>query len=389
MVKKTTIAHVIFIIALLYIISPWFFEKRLLFNELLSCIGFGILLYKRKQIVDFPINLYIIALILWGILHGITSLFRMDSFYYYLRNTVIIYSIFTFFIGFYALKYLGSFLTKIRSILRFYIGILLFFPVSLYLFERYGMATLFPSLLKSGKKISAIIFLIIINIIYAITYQSTTSFILSLFYIFIVLSPGYKFFKQSIILLFISFVFLFIYLIPNLNLISTNFSFKNEYAIKTVMASNKLLSLDPNNTWRLVLWKQLIIDQFPKNIFGLGFGTPALKYYPVADPSKLATLPYVLGAHNSFVYLFSRLGVVYLLIIIPIYSIIFKEYYYFNKHYKATKEILIFYSFFALSVISLFNPTLETPIYASGYWLMLGFTARSIYNRQKNYYLIQ
>ncbi|MBC7903779.1 MAG: hypothetical protein H7Y27_10160 [Gemmatimonadaceae bacterium] len=150
------------------------------------------------------------------------------------------------------------------------------------------------------------------------------------------------------------------------------------------MKSHPILNLDGNNTWRLVLWNQLIVDRFPANIFGIGFGTPALYYYPIADYSKLESLPYVMGAHNSYVYLFSRLGVVYLLLIVPIYAIIFREYFKFKNYYRANNEILIFWSFFAITIISLFNPTLETPIYAGGYWMMMGFVARCISLRRTN-----
>ena len=43
---------------------------------------------------------------------------------------------------------------------------------------------------------------------------------------------------------------------------------------------------------------------------------------------------------------------------------------------------LFFIVFFAITIISFFNPTLESPIFAGGYWLVLGFVARSIYNRK-------
>ena len=181
---------------------------------------------------------------------------------------------------------------------------------------------------------------------------------------------------------FIVFVATFIYLHPNLNLIAENFAFHTDNPIYHVMRSNPLLNIDGNSTWRLVLWNQLLVDDFPANLFGLGFGTPALRYYPVEDYAKLHTLPYVLGGHNSYIYLFARLGLVYLFITLYIYGIVFKEYFYHKKYYFANNRVLIFWSFFTMSIIALFNPALESPIYASAYWLLLGFTARSIYDRK-------
>jgi hypothetical protein len=382
MIQKTKIVYLVFFIALCYIVSPWFFEKRLFFNELLSISGLFIFLYKKLPLVKTQVYIYLFLLIILGICHCIISLFRMDGFYYYLRNSVIVYSMFTFFIGFFTLKYLGPFIKKIRQFLYYYISIFLLFPISKFLFERYGMATLFPALLKKNIGKWGLPLLILINVVYAITYKSSTSFVLSLFYFVLLLIPGYKFFKQLSLLAIIIFFIFLISILPDLNLIRNNFSVYNEEAIRAVMSSNTILGLDPNNTWRLVLWKQFIFDLFPANIFGIGLGTPAIKYYPVADFSKLESLPYVLGAHNSFIYLFSRLGIIYLLLMVLTYLSIFKEYFYYKQYYKNNNEIFIFYSFFAITIISAFNPTLETPIFAAGYWLILGFTVKSIYNRQ-------
>ena len=49
MIRKATIAYLIFFITILYILTPWFFEKKLLFNELLAVTGLFILAYKRSE----------------------------------------------------------------------------------------------------------------------------------------------------------------------------------------------------------------------------------------------------------------------------------------------------------------------------------------------------
>ncbi|HET9053033.1 MAG TPA: hypothetical protein VFM90_02595, partial [Cyclobacteriaceae bacterium] len=224
--------------------------------------------------------------------------------------------------------------------------------------------------------------LIIINIIYGTTYKSATAMLIAAFFIFLFISPGYRFFSQVTAIILVVFIGGFIYLHPNLAMISYKWTVYSENPIYRVIGSHPLLGIDGNSTWRLVLWDQLIVDDFPANIFGLGFGTPVLKYYPVEDYSKLDTLPYVLGGHNSFVYLFARLGLLYILVTIYIYIIVFREYFYHKAYYLANNQALIFWSFFTMTMIALFNPALETPIYASAYWLLLGFTARCIYNRR-------
>jgi len=382
MIRKSTIAYLLFFVAICYIVTPWFFEKKLLFNELLAASGFILLTYKRFRVGRDRISVCIILLLTWCFIHLITSIFRQDSFYYYFRNSVIVYSIFSFFIGFYCLKYLSFFITRIRNILRYYIGIFLLIPLPLAYFERYGVSTLFTALFKNARSRLLPVLLITMNLIYSYTYESSTALMIALFLFLVFISPGYKFFKQSLIVILLTGTIVFIYLQPNLELIKNNFSPHTRTAIKEVMRSNPLLSIDGNSTWRLVLWNQIIVDNFPNNLYGLGFGTPMLKYHPIEDYSKLQSLPYVMGAHNSFIYLFGRLGIVFLLLIIPVYITLFKDYFKYKPYYYSNKQIFIFWSFFAVTVIVLFNPALESPLFASAYWILLGFTARCIYNRK-------
>ncbi|GAC1420345.1 MAG: hypothetical protein NVS9B7_11290 [Flavisolibacter sp.] len=147
------------------------------------------------------------------------------------------------------------------------------------------------------------------------------------------------------------------------------------------MQSNAILRLDGNSTWRLVLWKEIIVDHFPDNLFGIGFGTPMFKDFPVEDYKKIASLPYVLGGHNSFFYLFGRLGIIYIIITLIIYRKIMKEYFLFKHYYYFNKHILLFWSFFAITFIAAFNPTLESPIYSGCYWFILGLLAKAIRER--------
>jgi hypothetical protein len=382
MMRKSVIAYGILTIALCYIIWPWFLEKTFLFNELLSAIGLSLLIYKRFRIGNDTISLCMLFLLSWGGVHAIVSLARMDSLYYYLRNMVIVYSMMSFFIGFYCFKYLDGYLSKVRKLLR-QLSVLILVPLPRLLLERFNMSIIFPVLFKKANNQWMPWLLIVLSIIYGFVYDAFTTLVLAAFYMFLFVSPGYKFFKQVLIIGFLCFVALFIYLQPYLGLIRHNFDPHSSDAILTVVHSHPILSIDGNSTWRLVLWKQVIVDNFPGNIWGYGFGTPMIRYYPVEDYNKLATLPYVLGAHNSYVYIFGRLGIVYAVLIVIIYRTVFREYFYYKKYYYSNNQILIFWSFFATSVIALFNPALESPIYASGYWLILGLVARAIYNRKR------
>lgn len=382
MILKTNIAYFIFTIATCYIITPWFFERTFFFNEILAITGFIVLAYKRFKIGKDVISICMVLLMTWSCLHLITSVGRQDSLYYYFRNSVIGYSMLAFFSGFYLLSYLGDYISGIRKILRYYIGIFLFIKAPTQLFERYGVSTLFPSLFKNARYRFLPLILISMNIIYGFTYDSATALMIACFLFLVFISPGYKFFKQTIAVGLLAGALVFIYVQPNLSLIKNHFTPKDTRAIQEVMASNALLRIDGNTTWRLVIWNEILVDNFPANLVGIGFGTPMLKAYPIDDDSKLATLPYVMGGHNSFIYLFGRLGIPFLVLITLIYITIFKEYFYHKQYYYSTNQILIFWSFFAITVMALFNPILESPIFASGYWMLLGFIARCTHNRQ-------
>lgn len=383
MVKKSFIAYLLFFLVLCYIISPWFFERKLLFNEMFAASGICLLAYKRFKVHNDIISQSILLLLAWCLVHVIISLFRADSAYYYLRNLVIVYSVFTYFIGYFLFPYLAGFINKFRRPLQYYIGLFLFIPLPRLFFERFGVSALFPALLQKASHKLFLPVLITLNLIYAVSYRSSTTFMLAAFYMLLLIAPGYRFFKQLLLLVLVSFAVFFIIIQPNLEIISLHYDYYNTIAIHEVMNSNRILSLDGNNTWRLVLWKEVIVDHFPANIFGLGFGTPMIKYFPVEDYSKISSLPYVLGAHNSFVYLFGRLGIVYIVWVIILYRTIFKEYFYFKTYYYQNKSILVFWSFFAITIIALFNPVLESPIFSGAYWLILGLLARCLLQRKQ------
>lgn len=382
MIKKQTIATVFFLLAICYIISPWFFEKKLLFNEILSVSGLGLLVYKRFKIERSEIAFYIILLLTLCAVHLITSLWRMDGFYYYLRNSVIIYSMFTFFLGYFTFRYLDRFLVKVRKLLSLYIGFFLVVPVSSFLFERFGMSILFPSVLHRRNLRYGLPILILLCILYSLFYSSATIVILFIFYMMLLIIPGYKVAKQMGFIILFVFIGFFIAIQPDLALME-RYSVLTTNGIEAVMGSNALLELDASTTWRFLFWRQAIVDQFPYNLAGIGFGTPLFRFFPVYDIEKLDTLPYVMGAHNSFVYLFARLGILFVVLILGVYRVIFKEYFSYKSFYYKNRSILLFWSFFAVSIIAFFNPVLESPIYASAYWLVLGMLAKAIYIRKK------
>jgi hypothetical protein len=375
--RRRYIAYVVFTMFLMYIASPWYFERDLYFNELFSLAGLIIFASKKFRFKNSGLSVPLFLLLLIATCHAVTSVFRADETYYYFRNMVIFYSMFAFFIGYYWFEYLVRYIGKFGTFLKTYLLVFLVYPVPI-IFERFGMATLLPITVKGVSRRMALPVLMLLCLIYSFNYESLTVLILAVFFLFIYLIPSYSVFVFFSSVGLLAFAALFIYLIPYLTMDPDVYSHFDVQGIHGVMHAHPILAVDPNNTWRLVIWKQLLVDLYPSNILGIGFGTPALQYYPVGDYSKLKDLPYVLGAHNSFIYLAARLGLFTLLIFGFIYARVFKEYYRYRHYYYSNLYVLFFFSFFAMTIITLFNPVLESPIYATTYWLFLGVVSKVI-----------
>jgi hypothetical protein len=378
------IYFLLFTAALMYMTIPYFFEKYLFFNELLSLSGFCILAANRFKMGSDTISKIVLAFILLGMFHAIVSIFRMDTIYYYLRNSVIFYSMFTFFIGYYGYKYFFTSIRKVQNYFRFYYTIFLLKPAENVFFDRFSISTSLPLLFRKHRGFYTVLLASAFIIIHALDYKSATSFVAAIFLIFLYLCPSYNFLRQLFICGFAIFTVFFVYFIPNFSLINTSNDPLNDYiAFNQITSSHYLLSLDDNSIWRLVLWYQYLIERFPGNLFGYGFGTPVVFHFPILDEDKIPTLPYVIGAHNTFVTLFCRLGIFFIINIILLYTAVFKEYFSFRRHYEKTYDIFIFYSFMAFFILCFFNPALETPLHSGGYWLILGLLAAAIKKRKE------
>jgi hypothetical protein len=204
------------------------------------------------------------------------------------------------------------------------------------------------------------------------------------------ITPTYSLFRLLFLVAFISFIGLFAYLSPDLAKYSEEEKGKNLFGNQELVCkSNKILSADPNSSWRMVYWYRVVVENFPKNLLGIGFGTPYLPYVPGKDTAESLYDDehdaHLTGTHNSFITLFVRLGILVLPFFFFLYAIILKEFYRFKQYYVANHHIVFFMGFFAISIIALFNPVLETPMYAGLYWFFLGLVAKSIYERKLQY----
>lgn len=389
---------VIFLMVLLYGLSASIFERKLFFNEMLSLVGLIIFvkysLRKHCKLLIPKLSLFYLMVFFWSLcgFYIILSVFFKTNWYFYFRHFVILYSTFTFFIAFFWKEHFLLFMQKIRLKFRFIILLLIPTYPPTYedrLLDRYSGSVFFPFFFRK-LHFSIYSILLVLNFVYAYFFQSFTGTIMAILVFCIMITPTYSLFRLLFLVAFISFIGLFAYLSPDLAKYSEEEKGKNLFGNQElVYKNNKILNADPNSSWRMVYWYRVVVENFPENLLGIGFGTPYLPYVPGKNTTES---PYddehdahLTGTHNSFITLFVRLGILVLPFFFFLYTIILKEFYRFKQYYVANHHIVFFMGFFAISIIALFNPVLETPMYAGLYWFFLGLVAKSIYERKLQY----
>lgn len=393
-VKKRHIIYGIFLMLFLYGVNNEIFERKLLFNELLSLFGIGLFLkksFRRKGKFMLPqsglYRLMIFYLCLAGF-HLILSIFWKTNWYFYIRNAVIFYAAFTFFIGFYYYDYAKAFYRKSRGFMASFFAFAFAFPRPSLLMDRYNATVFFP-LLFFGRNLHHIIFwglFLVLCFIYTLTYVSSTIILTAMLLSLIMYLRRYLYLKFIFLSGFSVFIFFFVSLMPALQLYKTG-EYRLFGNVHEVYRQNKLLQVDYNSSWRLILWYRVSVERFPENIVGLGYGTPLIEYkkgYNTAESNHDDEHDaHVIGVHNTYLTTAVRLGLLYVFILYAIYRITFKEYYKYRRYYIETEDVLFMLGFFAVSVIGIFNLVIESPTVAALYWTFLGFFAKIIYNRQQ------
>jgi hypothetical protein len=399
---KKRYSFIVFTIFVLYGLNHFIFERVFFFNELLSLIGFIVFIKTsfifngsvlRIRLFKDKISLLIYFYIALCIFQLIRSIPLKTNWYFFFRNSVIFYAVFTYYLGFFFFHEAHAYFKRIQKALFKYLVVMQVLRFELLL-DRFSAAVFFPLLVKRYS-LKSILFVLIFNGIYAFAFNSLTVLLITAVLFLVVALRSYKQFKVMIFTVLAVVPLIFYSLLGSFELYTfdggSNRLFGN---ISAVMESNTLLAIDGNSTWRAVFWYRILIEQFPENLYGLGFGTPLLKNFNEVGQSAFGGdfddfyVVHVIGAHNTFLTLFARLGVLFYLFIIGIYRTVMQ--YYYNGFYFLTKEsssFKYFWSFFVISVIGMFNLVLESPIYASVFWVFLGFVSRIIKDSNNKTYL--
>lgn len=378
---------------LLYGINGTVFERKFFFNELLSIAGFIILVYKlgfSNSFAQIPwprsrIFKLVFALLALCLFHLTFSIFFKTNWYFYLRNSVIFYSIFSFFIGFYGLYYFKKYIRIAKYFLIIYLIYGLIWPAE-YLLDRFTTAAFFPFVFPRLAWY-IVLPLALLNLVLAYQYESMTVGLITVMLIGLYLLPNYKIFKGTMALALFCAIIAFAYFIPNIQKYQEEENYTLFGNTHAVMYSDPLLSIDGNSTWRAIFWYRIAVERFPENLFGIGFGTPLLKYNHgsntvVSGHDDFHDI-HVTGAHNTYLTLGLRLGIYFFIIMALIFQKVFKEFYQFRDYYSKNTSGLVFLAFFSISIIGLFNLLLESPMTASVFWVMLGLVAAEIEKREE------
>jgi len=377
---KKALEYILFFIIVGYFFNSDYFERNFFINEFLSLLGLLVFLAtigtKNGGTIKMgSYKFWVFLFLSICIVHLIASVPRKTSWYFYARNTVIFYSVFSFFLGHYFFTAFDRILTKIKGLLSLFVAYALIFKN--VLLARYSGPLLYPVITRRIGW-GPVMVLVLLIFVHGILYDALSITILAPMLLLILLSPNYK---TTMFIFGIGFIVLvgFIISIEDSILLYKTGGYRYFGNVHKVYETNKLLEIDHNTSWRIILWYRFVVERFPENLLGIGFGTPLLPYRPGLQTAMMVddqTHAHVSGAHNTFITLFVRLGLAGLLVLVAIIKKVFKEFYRLRQLNKNSSYLKYYLIWFFIFVLGLFNLALESPLRASIFWISLGFLSK-------------
>lgn len=362
----------------------------LFFNELLSLIGLCYFLsnsFDKNLRLKIPRNTIYVGVLLFlamCCIYALISLPLKTNWYYYFRNLSIIYSVFSFFIGYHLYFKQFDYLKKLRT--KIYGYALIAFGLRWDgLIDRNAYSFWFAVLQKNWK-ITSVLILIFLYVLYMFAYTSLTVLIILIFVLGVLYLKSYFQFKFIAAIGIIFFSILLYLAIPYLKLYHHG-SYNLFGDVEYVYIQHPFFKIDKNSSWRLIFWYRTVIETFPQNLAGVGVGTPLLPYKSGVTTTDLIFddeyIAHVIGTHNTFITIFTRFGIASILILFFIYRAVFRDFFNHKKFYLNNRnDASLFLGFITLTAVGLFNLLIESPTLASLYWISLGFVARAIHERR-------
>lgn len=374
------ISFTLFVLITIFFFNSDYFERTFFLNEIISFIGGLVFFYKMSLLKSFRIRkdsyeFYILIFLSICVFHLLYSINKMTSLYYYARNSVIFYSVFSFYFGFYffdtyhkiAIGLKKEFLLIMSSSVIFFKAIL----------ARYSGPILLP-LFTGVKSISNILLLFGLILVHSVKEDALSVAVIIPLFMLVFLSQGFKAFSRAFQLGGVAIILYFLYFYDSFMLYKTG-DYNYFGNVNAVYDSHPLLSVDVNVTWRILLWFRYIVERFPDNILGIGFGTPMLEY--IAERKSHWTgndeiHAHVSGAHNSYITLLLRLGVVGFFAIFMISRKVFIDYFKVRRLNIFKQYIPYYFIWIGMFSLIIFNLGLESPLRAGLFWVATGFVAK-------------
>ena len=370
----------LFILLTLFFFNSDYFERNFFFNEVISFIGAIFFLMKIVRLKTFKIKkrsyaLYIFIFVAVCCFHLFYSLNKMTSLYYYARNSVILYSVFSFYLGYYFFeRYHGIVLGFKKELLAVMSTSVVFFKMIL---ARYSGPILLP-LFTGVKSIANVILLFALILVHSVKEDALSVAVIIPLFLLVFLSRSFKEFSRYFSIGILLIVVFFLYFYDNFMLYKTGYYnyFGN---VQAIYNSHRLLSVDINVTWRILLWFRYIVERFPDNIIGIGFGTPMLDY--IAERRSHWTgndeiHAHVSGAHNSYLTILLRLGITGFYAVFMISRKVFIDYFQAIKTPRFKQYIPYYFVWIGMFSLIVFNLGLESPLRAGLFWVATGFVAK-------------
>jgi len=363
-----------------FFLNSDYFERNYFFNEIFSFIGLVLFLCKslflKKVKIDFKsYDFFVFMFLLLCLGYLIFSIPYKTNWYFYARNSVIFYSVFAFYFGVAFFDSFEEIINRIRVFFKLFISYSVIFQKTFL--ARYSGPILFPLFFKYFDK-KKLLLLVLLIITHAILHDALSISISAIFLIIFWILPNYKSGVGFLFLCITSLTVFYFYFLDNILLYKTgDYNYFGNYL--AVYNSHPFLSIDNNTSWRLILWFRFLVERFPENFLGIGFGTPMLPYKPFLQTASMDTdevHAHVSGSHNTFVTLFLRLGLIGFILIANICSKVFKDFFKMKEKMPNSIYLKYYFIWFSLFTIGLFNLCIETPLRASLFWISLGFVSR-------------
>ncbi|MUH71344.1 hypothetical protein [Psychrosphaera haliotis] len=352
-------------------------ERVALFNEVLALIG--VLVFTHLLVIKQRIekaHLPIIGFAVWGIFSFSIGYIENSegTIYQKLRTTPFLYSIFCYFVGYYYL-YRYSFHGLKNMSWLLVIGCLFGGKLAP------ALGVLLTSDSNSTYKKNINILLIFIFMLEMVNlmlgnHHGSSTLILIFFLVLIFRVSGdlpYKVIASN----FFTFGILTIFIVFFVSLHLVFEEFQQFYNVGFSFFSGG----DSNLLWRLMFWAKLVGEMsFYETLTGIKLATPLFNplesssAFIVASEPNALDRPYTLGPHNSFVYLFVRMGGIFFFCFLYFLLSLMKS----LSVLGDLKSKLLIITLCVATISLSFNVFLETPLYAGIFWSLIGLCQRHL-----------